>query len=84
MSGGATAGGDRELRPAGPRSEVHQLGYDSALQGAGALQQGPGTDTHPPHLTITLAVQFNTFSTTTTKKNIYIYIFLIRFAEINP
>lgn len=43
MPGGPTAGGDRDLRPAGPRAEVHQLGYDSPLQGSGALQQGSGT-----------------------------------------
>lgn len=50
VSGGPTAGGDRDLRPAGPRSEVHHLGYDSPLQGPSALQQGSGTAT-PPYYT---------------------------------
>lgn len=43
MSGGPAAGGHRDLRPAGPRSEVSHLGYDPSLQRAGALQQGSGT-----------------------------------------
>lgn len=42
-SGGPAAGGDRDVWPAGPRSEVHHLGYDPPLQRPGALQQGSGT-----------------------------------------
>lgn len=42
-SGRPAAGGDRDVRPAGPRSEVHHLGYDPPLQRPGDLQQGSGT-----------------------------------------
>lgn len=51
VSGGPTAGGDRDLRPAGPRSEVHHLGHDPPLQRAGALQQvsGKATPASTPH-----------------------------------
>lgn len=46
-SGGPAAGGNRDLWPAGPCSEVHHLGYNPPLQRPGALQQGSGTVTGP-------------------------------------
>ena len=58
-SGGPAAGGNRDMWPAGPCSEVHHLGYDPPLQRPGALQQGDGTlaghpaDVHCPIVTPT-------------------------------
>lgn len=51
-SGGPAAGGNRDMWPAGPCSEVHHLGLDTPLQRPGTLQQGSGmsrgqaTDVH--------------------------------------
>lgn len=56
-SGGPAAGGNRDMWPAGPCSEVHRLGYDPPLQRPGTLQQGSGTltgrstDVHRPIVT---------------------------------
>lgn len=41
-SGGPAAGGNRDVRTAGPCPEVHHLGQDPPLQRPGALQQGSG------------------------------------------
>lgn len=42
-SGGPAAGGNRDMWPAGPRAEVHHLGYNPPLQRPSAFQQGTGT-----------------------------------------